>query len=517
MLYFSYGIRKSGSTLAFELTKGLLEALGHPQERLDLPFFTDRRVNFLNGKQTEAFDESMATQIENALEPGRILAIKTHGAPSPYLIAMLQDGNSLGHANIRDPRDNTLSLVDAGRRARNRGRGAFMNVDSVASAMATVKNQMSIHQSWVSQPGVLASTYDEVAFHSEAFLLRLGAQLGYSQSELPDLAKLADQVKEKAFTQFNKGVPKRHRNDLSLQQTVFMTHFFRKELNTYLNDWLDPIDQALLQAIEQKEIAVGDPSIFENLNKRIPALPAPDKTNQPQGEPLPPPGFLSRSSKRAKGILRGGVRRLHTAGWHLRSFAWLIRLFPKTKKTFVVLGCPRGGTSLIAGSLQRAGVYMGEVRTSQYEDPAFKIKPKNKHLALKQLGPVIHQRNRTYPYWGWKVPNNIYYIEKIRHLLIRPVYIFVYRDPEAIARSSARHDGKDWDIHAERLLEVAHNHTNMVRRFQSKVGDKAHVFRVEDVHADPGAFADQIARIVQPIESDRRSIIQFINPKGGYV
>ena len=423
----------------------------------------------------------------------------------------------LGQANMRDPRDNTLSLVDAGSRARKRGRGAFMNIDSVESAMANVKDQMNFYASWVSQPGVMACTYDEVASDSESFLVRVGSQLGYDQSDLPDLTRLSNRVKEEAFTQFNKGVPSRHRSDFSLRQVMYVTRFFRKELTEYLPAKLDILDKALLNVLEREEFAANESSLFENLNKAIPEVPAPNPVNRSTTVPATNPGFFERMLQRSTALLHRVSRRLRSAGWYLVSFAWLIRFFPRTKKTFVVLGCPRGGTSLIAGSLQRAGVYMGEVKTSQYEDPEFKIKPKVKHQALERLGPVIRRRNRTHAYWGWKVPNNIYYIEKIRHLLIRPVYIFVYRDPEAIARSSARHDGKDWDIHAERLLEVAHNHTNMVRRFQSKMGAKAHVFRVEDVHADPGAFADRIARIVQPIESDRRSIIQFINPKGGYV
>ena len=45
----------------------------------------------------------------------------------------------------------------------------------------------------------------------------------------------------------------------------------------------------------------------------------------------------------------------------------------KTQRTYVVMGSPRGGTSLLAGVLHRAGVYMGAFRTKQYEDPEFKI------------------------------------------------------------------------------------------------------------------------------------------------
>ncbi len=73
----------------------------------------------------------------------------------------------------------------------------------------------------------------------------------------------------------------------------------------------------------------------------------------------------------------------------------------QTRRTFVVLGCPRGGTSLVAGALHTAGVYMGNLGNYyQYEDRDFKIPPKQADQALETLAPVIRQRNRKYPYWA---------------------------------------------------------------------------------------------------------------------
>jgi hypothetical protein len=69
------------------------------------------------------------------------------------------------------------------------------------------------------------------------------------------------------------------------------------------------------------------------------------------------------------------------------------------------MGSPRGGTSLLAGVLHRAGVYMGAFRTKQYEDPEFKIPPERAFDAVAQLAPVIRSRNAQYEYWGWKLPN----------------------------------------------------------------------------------------------------------------
>ncbi|KAA6186081.1 hypothetical protein F2Q65_06905 [Thiohalocapsa marina] len=197
--------------------------------------------------------------------------------------------------------------------------------------------------------------------------------------------------------------------------------------------------------------------------------------------------------------------------------ARLLGLWPtRTRRTFVVLGCPRGGTSLLAGALDAAGVYMGKYRTLQYEDPEFKIQPHLASEAPEQLAPVIRARNLTHRYWGWKFPNNIYYIERVLPLLINPCFLFVYRDLYEIARSSARHDGRNWTAQGEHLIEVAFNHSAKVRRFQASLHLPHHVFQLEAIQADPGAFADQMVEILHPMFASREKIMRFVMPHGGY-
>ncbi len=187
-----------------------------------------------------------------------------------------------------------------------------------------------------------------------------------------------------------------------------------------------------------------------------------------------------------------------------------------TERTFVVLGCPRGGTSLLAGMLNVAGVHMGAYRTCQYEDPEFKIPIKHAKTAYERLQPVIEHKNRRYKYWGWKVPNNIYYIEQIQPLLINPYYLFIYRDPYRIARSSAAWDKRDWAVEGKRLLQVAINHTAKVRAFQESLQIPHHVFQLEEIHENPTDCVDEFTRILAPMRPSRKKLLRFIDPSGGY-
>jgi len=192
-----------------------------------------------------------------------------------------------------------------------------------------------------------------------------------------------------------------------------------------------------------------------------------------------------------------------------------------TQRTYVVLGAPRGGTSLIAGALHAAGIYMGQFATGQYEDIDFKIAPADVKRGLdvtRRLSPIIERRNQQHRYWGWKLPNTIYYIEQVQHLLINPVFLFVYRDQESIARSSAKHDKKRWWLHRRQLRRVARNHTQLVQNFEQSLDlsiAKAR-FQVEDIHKDVPRFVEQLATLVQPYQFDKEAVTNFINPNGGY-
>ena len=69
-------------------------------------------------------------------------------------------------------------------------------------------------------------------------------------------------------------------------------------------------------------------------------------------------------------------------------------------KTVIVLGTPRGGTSMVAGTLANLGVYMGEQLSAMYQDQVLSqcIKEKDKQKAKQ----VIQARNAQYPLWGTK-------------------------------------------------------------------------------------------------------------------
>ena len=94
----------------------------------------------------------------------------------------------------------------------------------------------------------------------------------------------------------------------------------------------------------------------------------------------------------------------------------------KTRLTLVILGTPRGGTTMIAGLAQRCGVDIGENLPDNLEDPDF---AENDHERIRR---AIRERNRSKSLWGWKFPRAAAYLEAVQEKLVNPHYVIVWRD-----------------------------------------------------------------------------------------
>lgn len=208
MILVSYGITKSGSTLAFELVKGVLAAAGHPQPRLpDGVVEPGHKVNFA------VFSRDTVAAVDRLLAaaPGdRIIAVKTHSGFEPgarsYLSALIEAGRLKVQVVHRDPRDICLSMLDAGRDARARGRQAFSEIVSPADAMTAASNQLEKLRMWRELPGVLELEYEELGFSPEAAIDRIAAALHVAT----DRRAAHDHAFRRAFTQKNLAVRRRH-------------------------------------------------------------------------------------------------------------------------------------------------------------------------------------------------------------------------------------------------------------------------------------------------------------------
>lgn len=113
------------------------------------------------------------------------------------------------------------------------------------------------------------------------------------------------------------------------------------------------------------------------------------------------------------------------------------------ERTYVVIGAPRGGTSLVSGALRMVGVDMGaDIDPDNNEDRSFIAHdgdialfsdPSRRSAFLEATREHIHENNARTKVWGWKDPLVCHYLEDLLPLLRNPRLILVTRDTVAVA------------------------------------------------------------------------------------
>jgi hypothetical protein len=205
-IYLSYGVTKTGSTLAFELIRAVLEQAGVDQSRLPDGIVTPgHKINFFGGVVSDQVPAALAA----AAGRGGLVAIKTHGRPDEGAKAAARDGRLIGHVVFRDPRDIVLSLLDAGVRAREMSARAFSEIVTIEDALASLDRQVANMNAWLELPGMMPLLYDRFAFDLPRTVRQLARQVGVDVSAPDVMAAI-----ENRFTQRNKAVPARHVDEM---------------------------------------------------------------------------------------------------------------------------------------------------------------------------------------------------------------------------------------------------------------------------------------------------------------
>lgn len=182
-------------------------------------------------------------------------------------------------------------------------------------------------------------------------------------------------------------------------------------------------------------------------------------------------------------------------------------------KTIVVLGCYRGGTSMVAGALRCLGIFMGddlgeEAGGSNYEDLEFQKKDS------KTIIKLIEKRNKDYSVWGWKDPATVVRINEFHGELRNPHFVSIYRDPYAIALSELKHNDRPVNIG----LKTAMGHLMYMCKFAEDYSQYPNMkISYEKTLGDPKHFVDKLILFmgISFTSEQRQNAIDFISP-GGY-
>jgi hypothetical protein len=178
------------------------------------------------------------------------------------------------------------------------------------------------------------------------------------------------------------------------------------------------------------------------------------------------------------------------------------------RRTYVVMGVSRGGTSAVAGVLSHFGIFMGKTG----EAPLFEDLPMNRALAgpSDKLDALISNYNDAHDIWGFKGNAISQDFDDVLRRLRNPVVLVVFRDLLAIANRARLSADRD-------LATIMQRQAKEYQRIADFIARGAHYFVLvsfEKLCAYPAQVTERIASSLALEVTDQQLVAarNFIEP-----
>lgn len=176
----------------------------------------------------------------------------------------------------------------------------------------------------------------------------------------------------------------------------------------------------------------------------------------------------------------------------------------------VVVGCARGGTSMVAGALHHLGVFMGRRAVAPvFEDVALAelFEAQEEGTAIDQL---VADYDRRAAVWGWKRPSTVNYLPRVDEHFVRPLYVFVFKDLLSIANRNTLSMSSEVLPGMRRALEEYRNALDFIDRYQPR----SLLVSYDKVMSYPGEFVDALIHFagLTVDQQVRQKTVDFIRP-----
>lgn len=232
MLVICCGMAKSGSTLLFELIKGVLIDAGYSQAKVGSIGIKPRG----HGNHIADLSREAILDMVDKIGPDRIVAAKTHQCfPEemyPWMEQLQAERKIQVAVSYRDPRDVCLSLIDHGAKAREAGRRGFSKIHDLEHAAGVVERAIPKFRRWGSLHGSFRLYFETMAFAPDDAIDAIEKTFGVTSNH--------DEVKrhafEDAFTQKNKARKSRFEDELDEDQKKALADQFREFIERVCRD-----------------------------------------------------------------------------------------------------------------------------------------------------------------------------------------------------------------------------------------------------------------------------------------
>jgi pimeloyl-ACP methyl ester carboxylesterase len=180
-------------------------------------------------------------------------------------------------------------------------------------------------------------------------------------------------------------------------------------------------------------------------------------------------------------------------------------------RTYVILGVPRGGTSMVAGVARLCGLMLGDDLPNTHEDFEFNLDALNRagQEPLPAIRAAIERRNTDHLVWGWKYPRAAHYLDDVRSGLRDPRLILVLRDPVASAGRQVRRRGRDPMEVVRKHHQIQARNLDLVERWDVP----SLLVSYERSIDRPTELVEQVAAFLgMPVPDDPDRIRRFVRP-----
>jgi hypothetical protein len=181
----------------------------------------------------------------------------------------------------------------------------------------------------------------------------------------------------------------------------------------------------------------------------------------------------------------------------------------QTRRTYICFGVARGGTSAVAGTMQRLGVFMGQDLPNNYEDPCF-----GPGIPPAKMRETIDLRNQQHDVWGWKFPAAASYLEHLFENVRNPYLVAVFRDVAATMKGHVRWHSRDVIHAAQEVLLQQQKNWFLIERWRVPTL----LVSYEKAVLSPHLFAQQLASHIgtpEPEDKALTDLASFLSP-GSY-
>ncbi len=180
----------------------------------------------------------------------------------------------------------------------------------------------------------------------------------------------------------------------------------------------------------------------------------------------------------------------------------------ENKKTIIIVGVARGGTSIVSGSLAHLGVFSGNARSPVFEDLRLSLAfEKNSNESFDE---VIQDYNQRHDIWAWKRPSTLHELKYIARKVINPHFIFVFRDLFSIARRN------NIAVKQDMLLGLKRAHLDYAKiiKFIGQNKHPAIYISSEKAVSKKESFIDELIQFcgISPSKNQITTALDFISP-----